>query len=139
MVDGCGDGYLGDDLGLFAQRLDLDLEPRVRRRDDLMSLRPVVLHPAVPTPGGHPKPVDQHDRQGIGRLLSHGAPPRWRLTPSWHSGNRSPTPQGEIGGLGPHSKAMSAEVQACWVTLITAPFGSRTKNRLRPQSSSVSG
>lgn len=28
---------------------------------------------------------------------------------------------------------------SCWVTLMTAPFGSRTKNRRNPQGSSVSG
>src|SRR4051794_38142427 len=36
-------------FGLFTQRLHLDLESRVRRHDDFISLRPVVLDPAVPT------------------------------------------------------------------------------------------
>jgi hypothetical protein len=36
-----------------------------------VALRPVVLHPAVPASGRHPKPVDQHDRQGMGRWLAH--------------------------------------------------------------------
>ncbi len=66
MVKRFGDGRLGDDLGFFTQRLHLDLESRVRRHDDLMPLRPVILHLAVPTPGGHPRPMDQHDRLGIG-------------------------------------------------------------------------
>ena len=70
MVERFGDGCFGDDLRLFPQRLDLDLEARVRRHDHLMALRPVVLHPAVPAPGGHPKPMDQHDRRGIGRRLA---------------------------------------------------------------------
>jgi hypothetical protein len=71
MLDRGGHGRLGDDLGPFAQRLDLDLESRVRRHDDLVPLRPVVLHSAVPASGGQPQPVDQHDRQGIGRRLAH--------------------------------------------------------------------
>ena len=67
VIQGGGNGRLGDDLGLLAQRLDLDLESRVCRHDDLMSLRPVVRSPVVPASRRHPQPVDQHDRREIGR------------------------------------------------------------------------
>jgi hypothetical protein len=49
----------------LTQRLHLDLEAWVRRADHLVALGPVVLRPAVPTSGGHPKPVDQHDRRAL--------------------------------------------------------------------------
>jgi hypothetical protein len=67
MLERRGDSGFGDDLGLVAERFHLDLEPGVGRRDDLIPLRPVVLHPAVPAAGGHPQAVNEHDRRRTGR------------------------------------------------------------------------
>src|SRR5262245_22174970 len=98
MVKCFGDGGLGDDLGLFPQLLHLDLEPRIARRVDLIPLRPVAIYPVVPTSGGHPKPVDQHDRRCISRLLAHDAPstrvasPRTGTLPRRRTANTGPWP-----------------------------------------------
>lgn len=62
MTEGVGDRRIGDHLRVFAQFLHLDLEAPIRRHDDLMTARPVVHHPSVPTSSGHPAPVVQHDR-----------------------------------------------------------------------------
>jgi hypothetical protein len=42
-----------------------------------------------------------------------------------------------LGGL--RASTTPVDYDECCVTLMTAPFGSRTKNRRRPHSSSVSG
>jgi len=66
VIDGLGDGEVRDDLRVLAQRLDLDLEPRVGRGHDGEALLLVVLDPALPAAGGHPEAVDEDDGVGCG-------------------------------------------------------------------------
>jgi len=92
MTEGVEDRRIGDHLRMFAQFLHLDLEAPIRRHDDLMTARPVVHHPAVPTSSGHPAPVVQHDRWAsaagafmvfppIGVCTKHRNPPTGLASP----------------------------------------------------------
>ena len=74
VLDGLGDGQVGDDLGALPEGLDLDLEPGVGRCQDGEPLLLVAVDPALPAAGRHPQSVDEDDgvgRGGSGRV-AHG-------------------------------------------------------------------
>ena len=66
MLDRVGHGDALDRSGIRAQRLDFDLEARIGGRDYAEPAALVAGDPALPHAGGHPKPVDQDDRVGVG-------------------------------------------------------------------------
>ncbi len=70
VVDGVGDGQVGDDLGVGPQSLDLDVEARVTGGQHGVALCLVVGDPVLPAAGGHPQAVHEHD--GLAVVVVHG-------------------------------------------------------------------
>ena len=68
VLDDLRHGDLLDRRRVGVQRLDLDLEPGVGRRQHREALALVVGDPVLPAPRGHPEPVDEDDRVGRCRL-----------------------------------------------------------------------
>jgi hypothetical protein len=69
------DGGYGDFLDrrwVGVERLDLDLETGVGRREDTEALLLVVVDPVLPASWGHPEAMDQHD--GVGLVSGHDSP-----------------------------------------------------------------
>ena len=60
---------LGDHRRVGVQRLDLDLETRIRGREDLEAALLVVGDPVLPAARGHPEAVDEDDGVGKGGVV----------------------------------------------------------------------
>ena len=82
-----GQRELRDGRGIGVERLDLDLETGVGRREDAEALLLVVRLPVLPAPGGHPEAVDQDDRVGSPRSRPVG---RSRGGDLGHDGSSQP-------------------------------------------------
>ena len=107
------DGDLLDRGRVGVQRLDLDLEAWVRRRQHGETLRLVVGDPLLPASRGDPEAVDQDD--GVGRV-THDRDPRVRKpTVSAVRFRRSPDVASPFGR---RSNALPGRI-GCWMTPVS--------------------
>jgi len=61
VLDGLRDREVGDDAGVLAERLDLDVESGIRGCQDPVALGFVVRNPVLLAARGHPESVYQYD------------------------------------------------------------------------------
>ena len=66
------------------ERLDLDLETRVCRDEDLVAPRLIVRNPVLPTARRQPEAVDQHDRIGLSFVVHNALPNGFRRFETWN-------------------------------------------------------
>src|SRR3712207_4343384 len=64
----CGDRQRLDRGGVLVERLYLDLEAGVGRREHAIAAARVALDPVLPAAWGHPEPMDQDDGVGSTRI-----------------------------------------------------------------------
>src|SRR5262249_24086330 len=64
-----------DGRWIAVQRLDLDLEPRIRWSEDAIAPGPIARDPVLPASRRHPEAMNQDNRIGTFRWRGHGASP----------------------------------------------------------------
>src|SRR5262245_18191220 len=64
-----------DGRWIAVERLDLDLESRIRRREDAIAPGLIARDPVLPASRRHPEAMNQDNRIGTFRLRGHRASP----------------------------------------------------------------